>query len=44
MVRAVARELNTDVAVLTDPAGPKICIDCFGEGSVTLGAGQEFAL
>ena len=44
MVRAAARELDTDVAVLADLAGPKIRIDRFREGSVTLKAGQEFAL
>jgi len=44
MVRAVARELSTDVAVLADLAGPKIRIDRFREGSVSLKAGQHFAL
>ena len=44
LVRAAARELDTDVAVLADLAGPKIRIDRFREGSVTLKAGQEFAL
>ena len=44
MVRAAAQELDTDVAVLADLAGPKIRIDRFREGSVTLKAGQEFAL
>jgi len=44
MVRAAARELDTDVAVLADLAGPKIRIDRFREGSVALKAGQAFAL
>lgn len=44
MVRAVARELDTDIAVLGDLAGPKIRIDHFKEGSVTLEVGQPFRL
>lgn len=44
MVRAAARELDTDVAVLADLAGPKIRIDRFREGSVELQAGQPFTL
>ncbi len=44
MVRAAARELDTDVAVLADLAGPKIRIDRFRESSVSLKAGQAFAL
>lgn len=44
MVRAAARELDTDVAVLADLAGPKIRIDRFREGSVELEAGQDFCL
>jgi len=44
MVRAAARELDTDVAVLADLSGPKIRIDHFREGSVTLQAGQSFSL
>ncbi len=44
MVRAVARELDTDVAVLADLAGPKIRIDRFREGRVELHAGQAFVL
>ncbi|NBD95801.1 MAG: pyruvate kinase [Gammaproteobacteria bacterium] len=44
MVRAAARELDTDVAVLADLAGPKIRIDRFREGSVALEAGQAFTL
>ncbi len=44
MVRAAARELDTDVAVLADLAGPKIRIDRFREGSVLLAADQDFAL
>lgn len=44
MVRAVARELDTDVAVLADLAGPKIRIDRFREGRVELRAGQDFVL
>ncbi len=44
MVRAAARELDTDVAVLADLAGPKIRIERFREGSVELEAGQTFTL
>lgn len=44
MVRAAARELDTDIAVLADLAGPKIRIDHFREGSVYLENGQAFAL
>jgi pyruvate kinase len=44
MVRAAARELDTDVAVLADLAGPKIRIDRFRESSVELKAGDPFAL
>ncbi len=44
MVRAVARELDTDVAVLADLSGPKIRIDYFREGRVELVAGQSFTL
>jgi len=44
MVRAAARELDTDVAVLADLAGPKIRIDRFRDGSVALEKGQAFTL
>ena len=44
LVRAIARELDTDVAVLADLSGPKIRIDRFREGFVELEAGQEFTL
>jgi pyruvate kinase len=44
MVRAAARELDTDVAVLADLAGPKIRIDRFRDGSVALEKGQTFTL
>ncbi|MFP4207961.1 MAG: pyruvate kinase [Wenzhouxiangella sp.] len=44
MVRAAARELDTDVAVMADLSGPKIRIDCFREGAVELTAGQRFSL
>ncbi|MFU8833030.1 MAG: pyruvate kinase [Wenzhouxiangella sp.] len=44
MVRAVARELDTDVAVLADLAGPKIRIEHFREGKVELEAGEPFVL
>jgi len=44
MVRAAARELDTDVAVLADLAGPKIRIDRFREGAVELAIGQPFRL
>ncbi|MEM1082008.1 MAG: pyruvate kinase [Pseudomonadota bacterium] len=43
-VRAVARELDTDVAVLGDLPGPKIRIGQFREGSVELVNGDAFAL
>lgn len=44
MVRAAARELDTDVAVLADLSGPKIRIDRFREGIVALEAGADFTL
>ncbi len=44
MVRAAARELDADIAVLADLAGPKIRIDHFKEGSVHLDVGQPFCL
>lgn len=44
MVRAAARELDTDVAVMADLSGPKIRIDHFREGAVELHAGQDFCL
>jgi len=44
LVRAVARELDTDVAVLGDLPGPKIRIGQFREGSVELNVGDSFAL
>ena len=44
MVRAVARELDTDVAVLGDLAGPKIRIERFRESRVELEVGQPFVL
>ncbi len=44
MVRAAARELDTDVAVLGDLSGPKIRIERFREGRVQLEAGQSFSL
>ncbi len=43
-VRAAARELDTDVAVMADLAGPKIRIDRFREGSIELQVGQDFTL
>ncbi len=43
-IRAAARELDTDVAVLADLSGPKIRIDRFREGHVELTAGQPFTL
>jgi len=43
-VRAIARELDTDVAVLADLAGPKIRIDRFRDGAVDLQIGQPFTL
>ncbi|MEM7054934.1 MAG: pyruvate kinase [Pseudomonadota bacterium] len=44
LVRAAARELDTDIAVLADLPGPKIRIGQFREGSVELSAGDGFAL
>ncbi|MFU8877772.1 MAG: pyruvate kinase, partial [Wenzhouxiangellaceae bacterium] len=44
LVRSIARELDTDVAVLADLSGPKIRIDRFRDGHVELTAGQEFTL
>lgn len=44
MVRAAARELDTDVAVMADLSGPKIRIDRFREGGIDLQAGQSFTL
>ena len=44
MVRAAARELDTDVAVMADLSGPKIRIDRFREGAIELAAGQHFVL
>ncbi|MDT8439205.1 MAG: pyruvate kinase [Wenzhouxiangellaceae bacterium] len=43
-VRACARELDTDVAVMADLSGPKIRIDRFREGHVDLAIGDEFTL
>ena len=43
-VRAAARELDTDVAVMADLSGPKIRIDRFRDGSVELELGQPFRL
>ncbi|GAB4171818.1 MAG: pyruvate kinase [Wenzhouxiangellaceae bacterium] len=43
-VRAIARELDTDIAVLADLSGPKIRIDHFRNGWVQLEPGQEFSL
>jgi pyruvate kinase len=44
LVRSIARELDTDIAVLADLSGPKIRIDRFREGHVDLEAGQRFTL
>jgi pyruvate kinase len=44
LVRAIARELDTDVAVLADLSGPKIRIDRFRDGHADLEAGDEFTL
>ena len=44
LVRSIARELDTDVAVMADLSGPKIRIDRFREGRVDLVAGQSFTL
>jgi len=44
LVRATARELDTDVAVMADLSGPKIRIDRFLDGAVELEAGRQFTL
>lgn len=44
LVRAAARELDTDVAVLADLRGPKIRIERFREGSAELEQGRRFTL
>ena len=43
-VRAVASELNKEVAILADLRGPKIRIEKFAGGSVTLRSGDMFTL
>ncbi len=44
LVRAAARELDTDVAVMADLSGPKIRIGCFAAGEVALEAAAPFTL
>ena len=44
MVRSVATELETEIALLGDLQGPKIRICSFKDGPVTLEAGDAFAL
>lgn len=44
LVRSIARELDTDIAVMADLSGPKIRIDRFREGYVDLEIGQQFTL
>lgn len=44
MVRSVAKELNTEVALLGDLQGPKIRISSFKDGPITLNVGDQFAL
>jgi len=44
MVRAVAAELNTEIALLGDLQGPKIRICSFANGPVTLNIGDAFSL
>jgi pyruvate kinase len=43
-VRAAARELGREVAIMADLQGPKIRIGRFRDGPVTLTAGQAFVL
>ncbi len=43
-VRAAARELGVEIAVLADLQGPKIRIEQFAQGAVELVAGAPFAL
>jgi pyruvate kinase len=43
-VRAVARELNKEVAILADLRGPKVRIEKFAGGSVELKTGDVFTL
>lgn len=42
--RAAARELGTEIAVLADLQGPKIRIEGFADGPVTLEEGADFVL
>jgi pyruvate kinase len=44
MVRKVSEQVSKNVGILGDLQGPKIRIQSFREGSVTLSEGQEFAL
>ncbi len=43
-VREMARELNMEVAILADLRGPKIRIEDFAEGCITLENGDRFTL
>ncbi|MCR9090130.1 pyruvate kinase [Algiphilus sp.] len=43
-VRAAAAEIDRDIAILADLQGPKIRIERFSEGPVTLHAGAAFCL
>ena len=43
-VRAAARELDTEIAILADLQGPKIRIETFAEGHVELAEGDDFTL
>jgi pyruvate kinase len=43
-VRAVARELGKEVAILADLRGPKIRLEKFADGSVDLKTGDVFTL
>ncbi|MDZ3797482.1 MAG: pyruvate kinase [Xanthomonadales bacterium] len=43
-VRAAAQRAGTEIGILADLPGPKIRIECFAEGKVTLKAGDRFDL
>ncbi len=43
-VRRIAKELNTEIAIILDTKGPEIRVRDFKDGSVILEEGQEFTL
>jgi len=44
VVRATAKRVGRNVAIMGDLQGPKIRVECFVDGSVDLQKGQEFVL